>query len=208
MTIAILCSQVIKEDILETILPEGHEFIWADALRSLTMIEADAWFDLEFQPHPQRIEELKKLPLLFIGSNLYTCRETGLNCMRINDWPGMLSRPLIEVSTSVADPTLFTSVLDDLGWSYQLQKDKRGFTSSRILAGIINEAFYTLEAGLSSREDIDIAMKLGTNYPYGPFEWAEKIGLENLYNLLKELSRTDPRYEPCPALVQQINSSN
>lgn len=208
MTIAILCSQVIKEEILEKTWPDAHEIIWADSLRSLIMIEADAWFDLEFQPDPQRIEDLKKLSLLFIGSNLYTCKETGLKCMRINDWPGMLSRPLIEVSTSESDLSPFTGILDELGWSYQIQQDRRGFISSRILAGIINEAFYTLEAGVSSRRDIDTAMKLGTNYPLGPFEWAEKIGLENLYNLLKELSRTDSRYQPSPALIDQINSSN
>ena len=42
---------------------------------------------------------------------------------------------------------------------------------------IINEAYFTWEAGTSTKEEIDIAMKLGTGYPYGPFEWGEKIGL-------------------------------
>lgn len=208
MTIAILCSQVIKEDILEKIPLEGHELIWVDSLRSLTMVEADAWFDLEFHPDPSRIAELKKLFPLFIGSNLYTLKETGLKAMRINDWPGMLSRPLLEVSFEGEDPSAFTGILENLGWQWQLQPDRTGFISSRILACIINEAYYTLEAGVSSREEIDIAMKLGTNYPLGPFEWSEKIGVENIYKLLKEMARKDPGYQPCPALVQQINSSN
>ena len=65
---------------------------------------------------------------------------------------------------------------------------------------IVNEAYYTLGADVSSRDEIDIAMKLGTSYPYGPFEWSEKIGLKRINELLKELSRTDKRYAVAPAL--------
>jgi 3-hydroxybutyryl-CoA dehydrogenase len=53
---------------------------------------------------------------------------------------------------------------------------------------IVNEAFIALKEGVSTKEEIDIAMKLGTNYPYGPFEWAEKIGTERIKNLLSKLS--------------------
>ena len=41
---------------------------------------------------------------------------------------------------------------------------------------IINEAFLALQEGVSTKEEINTAMKLGTNYPLGPFEWVEKIG--------------------------------
>ena len=52
-----------------------------------------------------------------------------------------------------------------------------------------------------------MAMKLGTNYPYGPFEWADKIGLENVCELLKAVYRDtgDPRYKLCP-LMQAMSS--
>jgi 3-hydroxybutyryl-CoA dehydrogenase len=43
-------------------------------------------------------------------------------------------------------------------------------------------------------------MKLGTNYPFGPFEWAEKIGIRYIYQLLKKLEETDPRYKPASLL--------
>src|ERR1700710_2457559 len=49
----------------------------------------------------------------------------------------------------------------------------------RVVAMIINEAYYALDAGVSSKESIDLAMKLGTGYPYGPFEWADRIGLRS-----------------------------
>ncbi len=46
---------------------------------------------------------------------------------------------------------------------------------------IINEAFYTVMEGTATREDIDTGMKLGTNYPMGPFEWAVSWGITNIY---------------------------
>jgi 3-hydroxybutyryl-CoA dehydrogenase len=59
---------------------------------------------------------------------------------------------------------------------------------------------------VSTKAAIDIAMKLGTNYPYGPFEWAEKIGLKNIFSLLQKLSLQDKRYQPAPALVSAIQN--
>ena len=52
---------------------------------------------------------------------------------------------------------------------------------------IINEAFIALREGVSTKEEINTAMKLGTNYPYGPFEWAGKIGIERVNALLDKL---------------------
>jgi 3-hydroxybutyryl-CoA dehydrogenase len=74
----------------------------------------------------------------------------------------------------------------------------------RTIAMIINEAYFALEEEISSKEQIDIAMKLGTNYPYGPFEWAEKIGLKKIYNLLTQLYQTDKRYIPAPFMKKEI----
>jgi 3-hydroxybutyryl-CoA dehydrogenase len=56
-----------------------------------------------------------------------------------------------------------------------------------VISTIINEALIALMEGVSTREEIDTAMKLGTNYPYGPFEWAEKIGMERVDSLLAQL---------------------
>jgi 3-hydroxybutyryl-CoA dehydrogenase len=67
--------------------------------------------------------------------------------------------------------------------------DEIGFVTPRIISMIINEAFIALKEGVSSKEEIDTAMKLGTNYPYGPFEWAEKIGMERIDSLLVRLQK-------------------
>jgi len=84
-----------------------------------------------------------------------------------------------------------------------LAPDIPGMITARVLAAIINEAYHTLGAQVSSREEIDIAMKLGTSYPYGPFEWSDKIGLTRVYELLTELSNEDARYMPAPLLKEE-----
>ena len=70
----------------------------------------------------------------------------------------------------------------------------------RVLVGIINEAMWAVKDGVASSEDIDTAMKLGTNYPRGPFEWAEQIGMDNVQELLLSLNETvsDDRFTSPP----------
>ena len=69
-----------------------------------------------------------------------------------------------------------------------------------------NEAYITAEEGTASREDIDLAMKLGTNYPFGPFEWAKRIGIANVLKLMDALyaSTNDERYKACDSLRHAI----
>jgi 3-hydroxybutyryl-CoA dehydrogenase len=76
--------------------------------------------------------------------------------------------------------------------------------SGRILATIINEAYYTLQEEVSTRPEIDTAMRLGTNYPLGPFEWCERIGPENIDELLTLLGQTESRYMPASALKMAL----
>jgi len=79
-------------------------------------------------------------------------------------------------------------------------EDEPGLISARIIAMIINEAYFANAENVSTEKEIDTAMKLGTNYPYGPFEWADKIGVKNIYVLLEKLSINDPRYHPSALL--------
>jgi 3-hydroxybutyryl-CoA dehydrogenase len=76
--------------------------------------------------------------------------------------------------------------------------------SARVISTIINEAFLTVEENVSVEKEIDTAMKLGTNYPYGPFEWGEKIGLDKVVSLLEVLEKEQNRYKPCPLLKNKI----
>ena len=62
-----------------------------------------------------------------------------------------------------------------------------GFHFPPIIATIINEAFFALEDNLATREDIDRAMKYGTNYPKGPFEWLDSVPPKYIRRLLDEM---------------------
>jgi len=75
-----------------------------------------------------------------------------------------------------------------------------------VVSTIINEAYFSIEDEISSREEIDIAMKLGTNYPYGPFEWSKLIGLKKIYSLLERLSKENSRYIPSDLLKKEANN--
>ncbi len=60
----------------------------------------------------------------------------------------------------------------------------------RVLSCIVNEAFLTLSEGVATAGDIDRAMKLGANYPKGPFEWADEIGIQRILDTLDSLRTT------------------
>ena len=81
--------------------------------------------------------------------------------------------------------------------------DIPGFITPRVISMIINEAWFTLDEKVSTKEEIDTAMKLGTNYPYGPFEWGTRIGLKNVYELLTMLSKINSRYTPSSLLQKE-----
>jgi 3-hydroxybutyryl-CoA dehydrogenase len=72
----------------------------------------------------------------------------------------------------------------------------------RVIFMIINEACYTLQEGTADMKDIDTSMKLGTNYPFGPFEWADNIGIKHVYETIETMysDTHDERYKVCPLL--------
>lgn len=111
----------------------------------------------------------------------------------------------LEISVRREDKHVFYDCLNNLNLQYSEVIDRVGMVSSRVVAMIINEAFYTVEEGTASKSDIDSAMKLGTNYPYGPFEWAGLIGLTNLFNLMTTLflNTGDSRYRVCDLLRKE-----
>lgn len=206
MILAILANDSTKAEILRKGIPPEVEIIWVDSLSSLKMMEADAWFDLEFRNDPERITHLNGLAPLFVGAMNITTGSLPKNSIRINSWTGMIERPLIEIAAGNELSIKESSrILNCLQWDFEITPDIPGFISARILVSIINEAYFTLEAGTSTKEDIDIAMKLGTNYPNGPFEWCKNIGIKNVYDLLQEISVTDDRYAPSPALKSELN---
>jgi len=86
-------------------------------------------------------------------------------------------------------------------------KESPGFVTSRVNALIGNEAFYMLQEGIASAQDIDKALKLGLNHPMGPFEMVDLVGLDTRLSILNFLHQTlGEKYRPCPLLVKYVKA--
>lgn len=208
MKIAIIANDALKEELLMEALPNG---LAVEYLHEPIPVEgAECYIDLLFEPGTERVNRLKLLQpaVIIINSVCTPLHDLPSHFVRINGWPGFLKRPIAEVSCNSEEVKNKTEIiLSCLGKKIEWVPDVPGFVTARVVTMIINEAYFTLEEKVSSKEEIDIAMKLGTNYPYGPFEWSNKIGLKNIYELLQSLSVQNSRYEPAPLLKQEALQS-
>jgi 3-hydroxybutyryl-CoA dehydrogenase len=100
------------------------------------------------------------------------------------------------------------ALAEGMGKTCVTSKDYPGFIVNRILIPMLNEAAYALMEGLGSAEDIDTAMKLGTNQPMGPLQLADFIGLDTVLSIAEVMHRGlgDPKYRPCPLLRQYVDA--
>lgn len=212
MRLAILANEASRQEWLSK-QGGNAEIAWVSDIDALVQERADAYFDLLFEEEPGHIQKLSHLmapvfinsvaePLL--DSELFSAVAEDCQLIRINAWPGFLKRDVLELA--IADPfdeTVVREVLGTLGWKWRIVPDVPGMITPRVISMIINEAYFTLQANVSTREEIDTAMKLGTNYPHGPFEWSALIGLKKINKLLVALTAIDKRYQPCSLLQSE-----
>lgn len=185
----------------------GVEWLRADDCKTLTKNDnADAFFCLQQNFDLSIFKDIEKP--VFINSVKTTLKALNApsNILRINGWATFLNRQTWEVSGKINEQV--HAVFSSLKIKIVTVTDEPGFISARIIAMIINEAYFALGDDISSKSEIDTAMKLGTNYPYGPFEWAALIGEENILSLLQKLSETDTRYQPAALLLAEVNKKS
>jgi 3-hydroxybutyryl-CoA dehydrogenase len=98
------------------------------------------------------------------------------------------------------------SLAIEMGKSPITSTDRPCFVTSRLIQMLINEAIFCLYEGVSSREEIDTALKLGMNHPMGPLELADFIGLDVVLSMQQALydGFKEPKYRPCPLLVSLV----
>ncbi len=205
VNIAIRASQDQKSELIEKGFSENVNVQWIGSNKTIRDVKADAFFDLLFDDMNIAGNEFINDKPVFVHAVNCTCIEINRpNYIRLNAWVGFMKRPLIELAANNENIKRITEdVFAKLGWKYIFTNDDYGFIAARIIAMIINEAFFALEDKVSTKEEIDVAMRSGTNYPFGPFEWSEKIGLANIMHLLQRLSKNDDRYIPSSLFVHE-----
>lgn len=169
-------------------------------------------FDFLLASQPARLSHYAANPSLTVFCHAGTVQLAALalqveqlacTLIGFNGFPTMIHRQYLEVSLLHAHAvTRLEEICSALGTEYLVVEDRVGLVTPRIIFMIINEACYTLQEGTATVRDIDLGMKLGTNYPFGPFEWANKIGIRNVYETLAALyeDTRDERYKICPLL--------
>lgn len=180
----------------------------ADIESAMEAGDNDCIIDLKFRNTTEHIRQLKKseASLIIVNAVDHTLSEIDKSFVRFAGWNSLLGRTIVEASClDEVQKEKAEKVFSLLNKRIEWLPDVPGFISCRVIAQIINEAFYSLQENVSTRDQIDTAMKLGTNYPFGPFEWAEKIGLKNVVSLLYVLSEKEMRYKPCKAIIDEAN---
>jgi 3-hydroxybutyryl-CoA dehydrogenase len=131
---------------------------------------------------------------------------TGAKFFGFNGLLTFINRPIIEVTLRrEEDRQALGGICEQLKTPFEIVADEPGMVSARVVCMIVNEAFSTIEDGTASSDDIDLAMKLGTNYPKGPVEWGRKMGLRNVCDVLDALYRSsgNERYIVCTLLREE-----
>jgi 3-hydroxybutyryl-CoA dehydrogenase len=194
----------------------GLNYIGLESTKNIDSHEYDLVFDLNFDDDPHSLSDYLKASgskTFFLLSGVKMQIESAVprqlwqKVVFINALPGFLGRKSIEYCT--LSDSFDASVFSSIGWMDANKTASRvGMVSPRVVFMIINEAYYTLQEGTASRNDIDQGMKLGTAYPLGPFEWCDKVGLKNVYETLSALydDTHDERYRICSMLKTEYLS--
>ncbi|HIE16922.1 MAG TPA: 3-hydroxybutyryl-CoA dehydrogenase [Dehalococcoidia bacterium] len=97
--------------------------------------------------------------------------------------------------------------LEKAGVSVARLEETPGFILDRVIASVVNEAAVMYSAKLATIEDIDRMMKVCVNWPMGPFEFADSIGIDRIVETLDSLSQQlGPKYLPCFLLRKMVHA--
>ncbi len=126
----------------------------------------------------------------------------------ISALPAFVEKPLVEVAPTIYSPKETVEVVqrffNSIGKEIEIVQDRIGMIMPRIICQLINDAIYAINEDVASPQDIDNIAKSGLNFPSGPIELIEKIGIQQIYSVLKALQNELPeeRYRIAPLLKQ------
>lgn len=190
-------------------------FLNQSKLKAIAIEKAKVIFDFSLDEIKENLELYKNRKDKIIFCNIPKTSLAALSyyngpvkCILVgfNGLPTLFNRTVLELSVKgETDKAAVIKVCEELSTDYAFVEDRVGMVTPRILSMIINEAYYTIMEKTASIEDIDLALKLGTSYPFGPFEFVKRIGLQHIYELLEALyeDTKDERYKICPLMKKQ-----
>jgi 3-hydroxybutyryl-CoA dehydrogenase len=211
MRLVLISSQPVTDLFGKKFPFAGLDCIAREEFMSEDLNTADCIIDLTIEEHPDRISQYRSatIPVL-IGSVVFTLNDltvpAQLPVARFNHWPTFINRNCVEFAVAENHLEKFQQLFQILNIPTFKTADEPGFVSARTVSMIVNEAFLAREEAVSTEAEIDTAMKLGTSYPMGPFEWCNKIGTDRIVRLLNKLAEKDNRYQPASSFTQTIQN--
>jgi 3-hydroxybutyryl-CoA dehydrogenase len=146
------------------------------------------------------------LPITAIGQDL---SDPG-RLVGIHFFNPVLQMPLVElIPGHTTRPEVVAAAHEfatSLGKTVVTSRDTPGFVTTRALAVLVNEAAWMLYEGVATKEDIDVAYKLGFHHPMGPFELVDLVGIDTALAILDVLwdGFRDSKYRACPLLRTMV----
>jgi 3-hydroxybutyryl-CoA dehydrogenase len=170
-------------------------------------IEIFTLLDKICRPSTILASNTSSLSITEISSVTYRAKK----CVGMHFFNPVHKMKLLEVvrglETDVETLTAAVEIGKRMGKEVVVVKEAPGFITSRINALIGNEAFYMLQEGIATPEDIDKALKLGLNHPMGPFELVDLVGLDTRLHILEYLHKSlGEKFRPCPLLAQYVKA--
>lgn len=111
-------------------------------------------------------------------------------------------------STSSETMEIATEFGKSMNMDTVMAAEAPGFIVNRVLMPFLNEAYFALQEGVATREDIDKAVKLGLNHPMGPLTLSDFIGLDTVLYISEYLHKElgEDKYRPCPLLRKMVRA--
>lgn len=190
----------------------------AEALPAMPQAIIDCnWIPSQAAPALELVEIYPVTPVLFTTpcatSTQLQAMYGASTVIRFNATPSLFPETkTIEVAPSLSTTQEALHLLERyftlLGFHIEVVGDVVGFVVPRVLAMLINEAAFAVMENVATPADIDAAMRLGTNYPKGPLEWADEIGVDLVLMLLDALHNEykQERYRACPLIRQYVRA--